>query len=102
MTASRRTFLVFSSLRVHAAQFESASLSEFNNRWSVIHDFDGGVGGENWSLLNEDNPVVITLPTEGEFAEVGIIFSHETSLVPYTLGVKQKPEGEVSYSHAPS
>lgn len=76
-----------------AGQFEAAGLSEFNNRWSVIHDFDRGAGGENWSLT--DAPVIIDLPGEREFADVGVTFSRETSLVPLTLGTKQKPEGEV-------
>ena len=60
----------------------------------MIHDFDRGAGEENWSLVHD--PVKITLPTEGEFAEVGVTFSHESSVVPLTLGTKQKPEGEVS------
>lgn len=62
----------------------------------MIHDFDRGAGEDNWSLMHEDNPVPITLPSEGEFAEVGVTFSRETSLVPLTLGLKHKPEGEVS------
>ena len=62
----------------------------------MVHDFDRGAGEENWSLLYGDNPVIITLPTDGEFAEVGVSFSHETSLVPLTVGIKQKQEGEVS------
>ena len=78
------------------AQFESAGLSQFNNRWSVVHDFDRGTGQENWSLMHGDNPAMISFPTEGEFAEVGISFSCETSLVPLTVGIKQKKEGEVS------
>ena len=78
------------------AQFKSAGLSEFNNRWSVVHDFDRGAGEENWSLMHDDNPVMIAFPTEGEFAEVGVTFAHENSVVPLTVGLKQKPEGEVS------
>ena len=65
-----------------AAQFDSAALSEFNNRWSVVHDFDRGTGEENWSLLYGDNPDMITFPMEGEFADVGVSFFCETSLVP--------------------
>ena len=42
---------------------------------------------------------MITLPTEGEFADVGISLSHETSVVPLTVGIKQKQEGEVSLDH---
>ena len=81
------------------AQFESAVLSEFNNRWSVVHDFDQGTGEENWSLLYGDNPDMIAFPTEGAFADIGVSFSRETSLVPLTVGMKQRQEGEVSFDH---
>ena len=46
--------------------------------------------------MHGDNSTMITFPTEGEFAEVGVSFSRETSLVPLTVGIKQKQDGEVS------
>ena len=61
----------------------------------MIHDFDRGAGEDNWSLMHGDNPVIISLPDEGEFNEVGVTFSRESSIIPLTLGIKQKPEGEV-------
>ena len=62
-----------------------------------MHDFDRDTGEENWSLMHGENPVVIGVPSEGEFADVGISFSREDSLVPLTVGIKQKQEGEVSH-----
>ena len=78
--------------------FDSAKLSVFNNSWSTIHDFDRSSVGNNWSLMHEENPVIIELPTEGDIADVGISFSRETSVVPLTVGAKQRAaeDSEVS------
>ena len=48
--------------------------------------------------MHEENPVIIELPTEGDLADVGISFSRETSVVPLTVGAKQRAaeDSEVS------
>lgn len=46
--------------------------------------------------MHEENPVIIDLPTEGEIADIGISFSRESSVVPLTVGAKQRSTGEVS------
>ena len=77
-----------------AALFVSAGLSVFNNQWSIVHDFDQGAAERNWSLLSEES-VGTGFLLEGEFADVGLSFAADSSVVPVTVGPKQKPPGEV-------
>ena len=44
---------------------------------------------------------MIDIPTEGEFSDVGLSFERETSVVPHTIGPKQKPHGEVAWLARP-
>ena len=74
--------------------FVSAGLSVFNNQWSIVHDFDQGAAESNWSLLSEER-VGTGFLLEGEFADVGLSFAADSSVVPVTVGPKQKPPGEV-------
>ena len=71
-----------------------SSLSVFNNQWSIVHDFDQGTAESNWSLLSEER-VGTGFLLEGEFADVGLSFAADSSVVPVTVGPKQKPSGEV-------
>ncbi len=81
-----------------AGLFDSAGLSVFNNSWSTVHDFTGGTGGGNWSITSGDDPVRIDLPAEVE--DVGVSFSTEDSIVPLTVGLKQRPPEEVRFDVA--
>ena len=87
--------MLFSVLYIlTAALFVSAGLSVFNNQWSIVHDFDQGAAESNWSLLSEER-VGTGFLLEGEFADVGLSFTADSSVVPVTVGPKQKPPGEV-------
>ena len=59
-----------------------------------MHDFDQGVDDSNWSLLPEET-ICTSFVLEQEFAEMGISFTVDSSAVPFTVGPKQKPPGEV-------
>ena len=48
----------------------------------------------NWPLLSEER-VGTGFLLEGEFADVGLSFAADSSVVPVTVGPKQKPPGEV-------
>ena len=76
-------------------QFESIGQSVFNNCWSNIHDFDRGLDETNWTLLPKDAPPIISFPSEGEFSKIGVSLDPEMSLVPLTVGSRNKPDGEV-------
>ena len=78
-------------------QFDSIDQSVFDNCWSNIHDFDRGLAETNWGLLPQDSPPLISLPTEGEFSNVGLSLEPERSVVPLTIGSNSKPDGEVFY-----
>ena len=81
---------------VQVDQFDSVGLSVFNNCWSTVHDFDRSTGDGNWSIEQGETPLLIDMPKEGEFVEVGVSFTQENSVVPLTVGPKQHPPGEVS------
>ena len=48
------------------------------------------------SIEQGETPLLIDMPKEGEFVEVGVSFTQENSVVPLTVGPKQRPPGEVS------
>ena len=77
-------------------QFDSIDLSVFDNCWSNIHDFDRGLDETNWGLLPADSPPVISVPTEGDFSNVGLSLEPKKSIVPLTIGSNSKPDGEVN------
>ena len=76
------------------AQFLSAGLNVFNNYWSMVHDFTPNTESDNWSFLPEGTSC-LQAPAQGEFAEAGLSFTRGDSVVPNTIGLKQKPSGEV-------
>ena len=85
---------IYTHIHAHtpAAHFDAVGLSVFNNQWSSVHDFDRGVEGDNWSLAHSHSePPPFAIPSSGEFAEIGVSFSHEDSVIPLTLGLKDKP-----------
>ncbi len=58
-----------------------------------MHDFTGGTSGGNWTVNVSSSSVDIDLPSE--VADVGICFNPEESVVPLTVGPKQRPPDEV-------
>ena len=76
-------------------QFDSIGLNVFDNCWSNIHDFDRGLDQTNWGYLPTDSPPLISLPTEGEFSNLGLSLETDRSIVPLTVGSNSRPEGEV-------
>ena len=78
-------------------QFQRIGESVFNNSWSKVHDFDGSLGETNWSIIPEDSHPLISLPTEGEFSQVGVSLAAETSAVPVTVGMINRPDGDVRH-----
>ncbi|XP_015667769.1 protein XRP2 [Protobothrops mucrosquamatus] len=79
-----------------ALQLKDAGLSIFNNTWSNIHDFTPVSGENNWGLLAEDALVqdYVSLPTTEELKAMRISTDVNKSIIPVTLGGRQKKSEE--------
>lgn len=79
-----------------ALQLKDAGLSIFNNTWSNIHDFTPVSGENNWGLLAEDALVqdYVPLPTTEELKAMRISTDVNKSIIPVTLGGRQKKSEE--------
>ena len=58
-----------------------------------MHDFTKGLDESNWTLL-PPHPSPLTPPTEGDLDGVDVSFASEESIVPYSMGTGQQPDGK--------
>ena len=92
-------------------QFKSAGISLVSNNWSDIYDFTKAPDEINWSLLDHVSLLLnhmlsgniyywqseFDLPNNNtELLEVGLNIETDKSVTPATVGVAQRPQGQVS------
>ncbi|XP_071956240.1 protein XRP2-like isoform X2 [Antedon mediterranea] len=79
-----------------AGQFRGAGISPFNTNWSNIHDFTPVPEEENWSLLPQNAKAedYVPLPTTDEVKEMNLSLEISKSVVPLSIGNKNKPGSE--------
>ncbi|XP_067934750.1 protein XRP2-like [Watersipora subatra] len=73
----------------------AAGLSPFNNNWNNIHDFTPVPGENNYAFIKRSTALTeyLPLPTTEPLNSVGLSFKTADCVIPYTVGVKERPPG---------
>lgn len=74
----------------------AAGLSPYNNNWTSIHDFTPVPGENNYSYISIKATVkdYLPIPDTEPLSSVSISTDSRDSIIPWTVGVKQRPPGE--------
>ncbi|KAL5480033.1 hypothetical protein EMCRGX_G023648 [Ephydatia muelleri] len=77
-------------------QLDAAGLGVFTNFWSYISEATKAEDDDQstWTLYPPETTASMGLPGRDLLGDVSISFSKENSIVPHTIGPKQKPPGE--------
>ena len=76
---------------------EMANITPFNNHWNNIHDFTPVPGESNFSLHNPNTNIedFLGVVDENLKAQMNLTYMRPTSVIPFTLGIVQRPNAEV-------
>lgn len=82
----------YPQLRDH---LQAAGLSPFNNNWSNIHDFTPVPGENNYAFFKKSATLTdyLPLPTTAPLDSVNVTAENGASIIPFTVGVKERPAG---------